>query len=170
MEANLIRVGKGDIYRKGQMARMGKRVNVKRIYPETPLVGVGAVVQLNDRVLLIRRANDPGKGLWSIPGGLVEVGETLREAAKREVEEETGVAVEIGDLLDVIENIVCDESGRVKFHYILVDFKAKPLSGDMDVTPSSEALEAGWFTSEEIRKLPLTQTARKLLRKIGIEV
>lgn len=152
------------------MASMGNRVNVKRTYPEMPLVGVGAVVQLNDRILLIRRANDPGKGLWSIPGGLVEVGETLREAAKREVEEETGVAVEIDDLLDVIENIVQDESGRVKFHYILVDFKAKPLSRIMSITPSSEALEAGWFTPEEIRNLPLTQTARKLLRKIGIEI
>ncbi|MBS7633999.1 NUDIX hydrolase [Candidatus Bathyarchaeota archaeon] len=145
-------------------------MNVKRTYPEMPLVGVGAVIQLNDQILLIRRANDPGKGLWSIPGGLVEAGETLREAAKREVEEETGVAVEIGDLLDVIENIVRDESGRVKFHYILVDFKAKPLSESIDITPSSEALEAGWFTPEEIRKLPLTQTARKLLRKIGIEI
>lgn len=149
---------------------MEKRVNVKRTYPEMPLIGVGAVVQLNDRILLIRRANDPGRGLWSIPGGLVEVGETLRDAAKREVEEETGVTVKIGDLLDVIENIVCDESGRVKFHYILVDFKAEPLSGNIEITPSSEALEAGWFTPEEIRELPLTQTARRLLRKLGIEI
>jgi ADP-ribose pyrophosphatase YjhB (NUDIX family) len=154
----------------GKRTNMGSRLKVKRIYPEMPLVGVGAVVQLNNRILLIRRANDPGKGLWSIPGGLIEVGESLRDAAKREVEEETGVAVEIGDLLDVVENIVHDESGRVKFHYVLVDFKAKPVSGDVEITPSSEALEAGWFTPEEIRNLPLTQTAIKLLRKIGIEI
>lgn len=147
-----------------------KRNNLKRVYPEIPLIGVGAVVQLDNKILLIRRANEPGRGLWSIPGGLLEVGETLREAAKREVEEETGIPVEIGELIDVVENIVRDEDGRVKFHYVLVDFRAKPLSEETDIKPSSEVLEARWFTPEEIRDIPLTQTARLLLSKIGIQL
>lgn len=148
----------------------GRRDSPKRVYPETPLVGVGAVVQRGRRILLIRRANEPGRGLWSIPGGLVEVGETLREAARREVEEETGIKVKIGELLDVTENIIVDENGRVKFHYVLIDFRAEPASGDEKLTPSSEALEARWFTPEEMKGLPLTRTVRRLLKKMGIEV
>ena len=141
-----------------------------RVYPEAPLVGVGAVVRADNKILLIRRANEPGKGLWSIPGGLVEVGETLRDAVAREVEEETGIKIEVGKLIDVVENIVRDNDGRVKFHYILVDFEAKPIIGSTDVHPSPEALEARWFTPEEIKGIPITNTAKLLLRKIGIEV
>ena len=141
-----------------------------RIYPETPLVGVGAVVRADNKILLIRRANDPGKGLWSIPGGLVEVGETLRDAVAREVEEETGIKIEVGKLIDVVENIIRDEDGRVKFHYILVDFEAAPVAGSMNPHPSPEALEARWFTPEEIKGVPITNTAKLLLRKLGIEV
>lgn len=144
--------------------------NPKRVYPEIPLIGVGAVVQMDNKILLVRRANEPGKGLWSIPGGLLEVGETLKEAAKREVEEETGIPVEIGELIDVIENIIRDEDGRVKFHYVLIDFKAKPISEKFEIKPSSEVLEARWFTPEEIRNIPLTRTAKSLLRKIGIQL
>ncbi len=144
----------------------------KRIYPEFPLIGVGAVVQAGNRILLIKRANEPGKGLWSIPGGLLEVGESLREAAKREVEEETGIKVKICELIDVMENIIRDENGRVKFHYVLIDFRAEPISKEKDIkfSPSPEALEIRWFTPEEVKNIPLTQTVRKLLRKMGIEV
>ncbi|MEM2321289.1 MAG: NUDIX hydrolase [Candidatus Bathyarchaeia archaeon] len=142
----------------------------RRVYPRAPLVGVGAVVHANGRFLLIRRANEPGKGLWSIPGGLVEVGESIRDAVKREVEEETGVKVEVGHLIDVLENIIFDEKGRVKFHYILIDFEAKPLTKDMEVLPSQEVLEARWFTIEEMKSLSITKTTRALFRKMGIEI
>ncbi|MEM2464256.1 MAG: NUDIX hydrolase [Candidatus Bathyarchaeia archaeon] len=142
----------------------------RRVYPEKPLVGVGAVVHANGKFLLIRRANEPGKGLWSIPGGLVEVGEKIRDAVKREVEEETGIRVEVGRLIDVIENIVFDDDGRVKFHYILIDFEAKPISEKLEVKPSPEVLEARWFSPEEMRNLSITQTAKALFRKMGIEV
>lgn len=142
----------------------------KRVYPETPLVGVGAVICGDGKILLIRRANEPGRGLWSIPGGLVEVGERIVDAVKREVKEETGIDVEVGRLIDVIENIVVDEDGRVKFHYILIDFEAKPISEKLEVRPSPEVLEARWFTPEEIKNLPITRTARILFRKMGIEV
>lgn len=141
---------------------------LRRIYPKAPLVGVGAVIQLDGRVLLIRRANEPGKGLWSIPGGLVEVGETVRDAAKREVEEETGIAVELGDLIDVIDNIFRDEAGKVKFHYVLIDFLARPVSLKTEIHPSSEVLEVRWCAPVELKELPLTRTARRLLEKIGV--
>jgi mutator protein MutT len=140
----------------------------KRLYPSSPLVGVGAIVQYKGKILLIRRANEPGKGLWSIPGGLVELGETVRDAAKREVEEETGISVEIGDLIDVIDNIIRDEKGAIKFHYVLVDFLARPLSEEPIIHPSSEALDAGWFSPQELEKLPITKTAQRLLKKLGL--
>ncbi|MEM2569523.1 MAG: NUDIX hydrolase [Candidatus Bathyarchaeia archaeon] len=144
--------------------------HTRRVYPEKPLVGVGAVVHVNNKILFIRRANEPGKGLWSIPGGLVEVGETLRDAVRREVEEETDVKIEVGNLIDVIENIIRDENGKVKFHYILIDFEAKPVREDISISPSSEVLEARWFTPEEIKDIPITNTARLLLKKMGIEI
>ncbi len=140
----------------------------RRIYPKAPLVGVGAVIQQDRKVLLIRRAYEPSKGLWSIPGGLVEVGETVQEATKREVEEETGILIELGQLIDVIDNIVRDEMGKVKFHYILVDFLAWPTSANPEIHPSSEALEARWFAPKEIEELPLTRTAQRLLKKLDI--
>lgn len=148
------------------MASCDKRP--RRTYPEAPLVGVGAVVNADGKFLLIRRANEPGRGLWSIPGGLVEVGERIRDAVRREVKEETGIEVEVGRLIDVLENIVLDEDGRVKFHYILIDFEAEPLSEDLELHPSSEALEARWFTPDEMRDIPMAATARTLFRKMGI--
>lgn len=149
---------------------MMKEKHLRRVYPEAPLVGVGAIVHTNGKFLLIRRANEPGKGLWSIPGGLVEVGERIVDAVKREVEEETGIKIEVGRLIDVLENIVLDDEGRVKFHYILIDFEAKPISESLEVRPSSEVLEARWFTIEEMRNLPMTRTAKALFRKMGIEI
>ncbi|MBS7610343.1 NUDIX hydrolase [Candidatus Bathyarchaeota archaeon] len=146
----------------------GASNDLRRLYPKHPLVGVGTVVQHEGRVLLIRRANEPGKGLWSIPGGLVELGETVREAAKREVEEETGIFVEIGELIDVIDNIIRDEKGAVKFHYVLVDFLAKPLSKEPIIRPSSEVLEADWFLPKELSKLSMTRTAQRLLQKLDL--
>lgn len=140
----------------------------RRLYPKAPLVGVGAVVQRDRKVLLVRRAYEPGRGLWSIPGGLVELGETVREAAKREVEEETGIAVEIGELIGVFDNIVQDEAGKVKFHYVLVDFLASSISTNPVIHPSSEVSEAQWFAPDKLEGLPLTKTAQRLLREVSL--
>lgn len=123
------------------------------------------MVLRDGEVLLVKRKHEPGKGLWSIPGGLVELGERLRDAVKREILEETGMEVEVGELLDVVDNIVRDEEGRVRFHYVLVDFLAEPLGGSP--AASGDAEEARWFKRDEIKPGELTKTAARLLRKIG---
>ena len=99
-------------------------MTVAREYPSRPIVGVGVLVKRGDKVLLVRRRFDPGRGKWSIPGGLVELGETVRGAALREVYEETGLNVKLDRLLGVVDYIERDKRGRVRFHYVLVDFLA----------------------------------------------
>ena len=136
---------------------------MRREYPEVPVVAVAAVVLDGDRILLIKRAGEPGRGKWSIPGGVVKLGERLREAVVREVHEETGLVVEVLDLLDVVEVIKRDEEGRVKYHYVIVDYLARPLSGQ--VRAASDALEARWVRLEDVPKLDITNTLRRLLEK-----
>lgn len=136
----------------------------KREYPEAPLVGVGTVTIKSGKILLIRRAFEPGAGKWSIPGGLVEVGEKLSEAAARETEEETGVKVEILELINVFDMIDLDDSGRAKYHYVLVDFLSKPVGGKERL--SDEVTDIKWVTFEEARTMDLTRTARKALEEL----
>lgn len=136
---------------------------MKREYPDAPIVAVAAVVLDGDRVLLVKRASEPGRGKWSIPGGVVKLGERLREAVVREVKEECGILIEVRDLLDVVETIVRDEEGRVRFHYVIVDFLARPLSGQLRA--SDDALEAAWVRLDDILEMDITRTLRKLLEK-----
>ena len=141
----------------------GKK-GTRREYPDAPLVGVGTVTIKSGKILLIRRAFEPGAGKWSIPGGLVEVGEKLSEAAARETEEETGVKVEVLELINVFDMIDLDESGRAKYHYVLVDFLSKPVGGKERV--SDEVTDIRWVTFEEARTMDLTRTARKALEEL----
>jgi mutator protein MutT len=113
-----------------------------RRYPERPIVGVGAVVLDGGRVLIVKRAHEPLKGEWSVPGGAVAVGETLEEAIRREVQEETGLEVEVGPIIDVLDRIRYDPDGRVKFHYVLVDFLCRPVGGALRC--ASDADDAMW--------------------------
>jgi len=136
----------------------------RREYPDTPLVGVGTVTIKNGKILLVRRAFDPGAGKWSIPGGLVEVGEKLSEAAARETEEETGIKVDILELINVFDMIDLDGEKRTKYHYVLVDFLSKPVGGRE--RPSDEVTEMKWVTFEEARTMDLTRTARKALEEL----
>src|SRR5579862_4194484 len=103
---------------------------MKREYPECPLVGVGAVIAEKDRVVLVKRGHAPLLGEWSIPGGMLEVGETLRQAAVREVLEETGLRVEVGELLGVFDRIVRDDNERTLYHYVLIDFLCRRIVGE----------------------------------------
>jgi mutator protein MutT len=104
---------------------------VRRAYPRRPIIGVGSVVFDRERVVLVRRGTAPGYGRWSLPGGAVELGETAAEAAAREVQEEVGLQVEVGDLVAVIDWISLDREGRVHFHYLLLDFLCPRTAGTL---------------------------------------
>jgi ADP-ribose pyrophosphatase YjhB (NUDIX family) len=141
-----------------------------REYPDHPFVGVGAVViNINgDRALLIRRGTAPQRGEWSLPGGVLECGETLRAAVAREVCEETGLLVEVGEMLGVYERIVPGDvitvdDRRVRFHYVLIDFLCRPLSGELKA--GSDAADARWFAREELPALNLTHDANDVIGK-----
>lgn len=134
-----------------------------REYPDRPFVGVGAIIVENRRILLIKRGHAPAAGEWSIPGGTMEVGETVREAVVREAREETGLVVEPGELLGVFDRVVRDEQGRAQFHYVLIDFLCAPSGGGLQA--GGDAAEARWFTAEEVVKLPLPEDTAEVIRR-----
>jgi len=144
---------------------------MKREYPDRPLVGVAAVVVRDDGcVLLVRRGREPGKDRWGLPGGLVELGETLAQALRRELREECGIEVEVGEVLGIIEPRVHDEQGRLRFHYVIVDFLAIYRGGELQA--ASDASDARWVVPEELATYPLSspQTLpiiRKALEMLG---
>jgi len=139
---------------------------MKREYPEQPLVGVGAIIIEGDRVVLVKRGHPPLAGEWSIPGGVLEVGETLREAAVREAREETGMAVETADLLGVYDRVLRDGDGRTKYHYVLIDFLCQRVGGEPRA--AEDADEARWFTREEVAGLPLAKDTAEVIQ-LGFE-
>jgi mutator protein MutT len=140
---------------------------MRRRYPPRPLAGVGMLVEDQSRILMVKRRYKPGKGRWSVPGGLVELGETVREAVKREVKEETGIEVEIERLLDVVDNIVYDERGRIRFHYILIDFLGHPVGGDLKAETDAEDVQ--WVRLEDIDGYHTTKMFKRLLKKLNLE-
>ncbi|MFQ6000234.1 MAG: NUDIX hydrolase [Anaerolineae bacterium] len=136
---------------------------MEREYPSWPIVSVGVVVRKGSRVLLVRRGQEPRKGEWSIPGGIVELGETIRETARREVQEECGMEVQVGEVLDVIDAIYQDQEGRVRYHYVLVDLVATHLSGELK--PGSDIDEARWVTREELDQFHLSEKTKSVILK-----
>jgi 8-oxo-dGTP diphosphatase len=136
---------------------------MSREYPDYPRVGVGAVVFHNDRVLLVRRGRAPSIGRWTLPGGLVEVGETTREAIAREVAEECGCAIRVVDIAGVFERIVRDDAGRVRYHYVLVDYLAFAESDA--IIAGSDADEAQWASVKEIERLDTTDGLLDMIRR-----
>jgi len=136
---------------------------MKREFPELPLVGVGAIIIQNDRVVLVKRAHPPIQGQWSIPGGVLEVGELVREAAIREAREETGLIVQPADLLGVYDRILRNEEQRVQYHYVLVDFLCRPVGGELQA--ASDAAEVRWFTRQELPALKLAEDTQDVIEK-----
>jgi 8-oxo-dGTP diphosphatase len=134
-----------------------------REYPDRPIVGVGAVVVDGSRVLLVRRANEPLKGEWSVPGGAVETGETLEAAVAREVREETGLDVEVGPIVDVLDRIRFDPDGRTRFHYVLVDFLCRPTGGSL--VCASDAAEAMWSALVDLREHGVADATISVIQK-----
>jgi 8-oxo-dGTP diphosphatase len=139
---------------------------MKREYPETPLVGVGAVILDQSRVVLVKRRFPPLAGEWSIPGGRLETGETLRAGIIREVREETGLTVEPAELLGVYDRLLRDEGGRILYHYVLIDFLCQRLAGELQA--GGDADDARWFSQEEIGKISLLEDTAEVIR-LGLE-
>jgi 8-oxo-dGTP diphosphatase len=123
---------------------------VRREYPEAPIVGVGAVVIDGTKVLLVRRGQEPLKGEWSLPGGALELGETLQQGVVREVLEETGLIVVPGGIIEILDRIIPDEaSGRVRYHYVLIDFVCHVSGGAL--CSASDAEEVRWVERDQLQ-------------------
>ena len=135
---------------------------MRREYPVAPIVGVGAVVVEDDRVLLVQRAREPGLGLWSIPGGAVELGETIAQAAVREVREECHIEVEPGGVLSTHDLIERDESGSIRYHYVLIDLAASYVGGQL--APGTDAVQARWAFAAELSELNIQPRLLPVLR------
>ena len=135
---------------------------MKREYPDFPLVGVGAIIIEDGRVLLVKRGHPPLAGEWSIPGGVLEVGETLREAAIREAREETCLRVEPADLLGVYDRVSRDDDGGTVYHYVLIDFLCRRVGGK--ARAADDADEVRWFTLEEAGELALPEDTAEVIR------
>ena len=136
---------------------------MQREYPEQPLVGVGAIIIENSRVVLVKRAHPPLQAQWSIPGGVLEVGELVRDAAVREAREETGLTVEPGELLGVYDRVLRDPGGRVQYHYVLVDFLCRRVSGELQAADDAAAVR--WFSREELPALNLAEDTLEVVHK-----
>ena len=143
---------------------------VSREYPERPMVGVGGVVIVDGRALLIRRGSEPLRGQWSIPGGTLELGETLEEGVARELLEETGIVVRVGELIEVFDRIYA-EDGKIaaqvqkkpRFHYVIVDYLCERIGGE--ARAGSDVTDVAFASEEELGKFHLTETATRILKK-----
>ncbi len=136
---------------------------MKRLYPDQPVVGIGIVIIHDGKIVLIKRGNEPGKGKWSIPGGLVELGEHLEDTVIREAKEETQLTVADPQLLDDVDNIDLDQPARVKYHYVIIDNLVQGRGGEIGA--ASDAEELRWVPLDEVEDYVLTASFRYFFRK-----
>jgi ADP-ribose pyrophosphatase YjhB (NUDIX family) len=134
-----------------------------REYPEHPIVGVAAVVLRDGQVLLVLRGREPARGLWGLPGGMLELGETLAEGVQREVLEECGVKIEVGPQVGVFEPMQRDDAGRLRYHYVVLDYLARYISGDLRA--ADDAADACWVALDALERLPMLAETRDMIRK-----
>jgi len=132
-------------------------------YPNRPLVAVGAVVFKEDKVLLVLRAKPPAENRWTIPGGSVELGETLQEAAEREIWEETGLTIQAGEPVYTFDVIERDSKGAILFHYVIVDMAADYVGGEL--RPGDDATDVCWASFGDVKSLKVSAATRKLLKE-----
>jgi 8-oxo-dGTP diphosphatase len=135
-------------------------------YPDRARIAVGAVVMKGGRLLLVRRGNPPAEGEWAIPGGSVELGESLQAAAEREIGEETGIRIRAREPIYIFDVIRRDDAGRVRFHYVIVDLAADYVGGEIE--PGDDALEARWVSSRDVEALPINRSTQKLMKKLKL--
>lgn len=136
---------------------------MKREYPDRPLIGVGAIILDRGRALVVRRATEPLKGEWSIPGGVLELGETLRTGVVREAKEETGLDVLPVEVLEVYDRIVADEAGKTRYHYVLIDYLCQVTGGELKA--ASDVSEVRWLSEKDLDSFPIADSAEEVLRK-----
>ena len=136
---------------------------LRRDYPDRPIVGVGAVIIHEKRVVLVKRGSPPLQGQWSLPGGVVELGETLRSAAEREALEETGLIVKAGEVLEILDRIIPGERGAPQYHYVLIDFLCTVESGELRA--GGDAADACWAGESELAEFRLENPAVEVIRK-----
>ena len=134
-----------------------------RKYPDRPIPGVGAVIISGDRVLLVKRAHEPLKGEWSLPGGAVEVGESLEAALVREVREETCLDVVVGPVVEVLDRIGRDATGRVEYHFVIIDYLCRVSGGT--ATGGSDAEDVQWVRQSDLARYRLTAAASRVIEK-----
>jgi 8-oxo-dGTP diphosphatase len=132
-------------------------------YPDHPMVAVGAVVFREGKVLMVLRGKPPAKNQWAIPGGCVELGETLQEAAQREILEETGILIQAEKPVYTFDVLECDKDGRIQFHYVIVDLAADYISGE--IRAGDDAVDVRWISSEDMHYRNVSATTRKLLKQ-----
>jgi len=140
---------------------------MQRKYPLNPLIGVGALIKSKDEIVIVKREKDPWKGLWSIPGGVLKVGEKLDDAVKREVKEETNLEVKIDRLLDAIDNIIRDTQGGVLYHYVLLDYLCHPVAGELKA--NTDVREVRWVKLQNLHRFLTTPTLHELLLKANFK-
>jgi 8-oxo-dGTP diphosphatase len=138
-------------------------VTNQREYPERPVVGVGGLVISNGRVLLIRRGRPPLEGEWSIPGGMLELGETVFEGVRRELAEETGIEARVIELIEVFERISLGETGKPKYHFVVLDYLCALIRGE--ARAGTDAAEVAWAAEAELVRYSLTPEAARVIKK-----
>lgn len=136
---------------------------LKRVYPDQPVVGVGAVVTSKGKILLEKRKNQPGKGKWSIPGGVVNLGESLEQAVIREVKEETGLEVGAPCLIDVVSDVSLDKNDRAKYHFVIIDYFVTAEPGEAIAASDADALK--WVPFNDVEGYDLTRSFRAFFKR-----
>ncbi len=136
---------------------------MSRRYPSRPVVGVGAIITHGDTVLLVRRGGEPQKGIWSIPGGVLQLGETLEEGIRREVREEVGLDVRVLERVEVVERILPDATGKLEYHYILIDYLCEPTGGALQA--ADDAAEAAWVDRRDLDEYAITPGTTEVIER-----
>jgi 8-oxo-dGTP diphosphatase len=138
-------------------------INDDRRYPARPFLGVGALIFEGAKILLVERGKEPLKGYWSLPGGVLETGEKLEAAIRREVREETGLEIEALSIFEIFERIMPDPNGRTEYHYVLIDYLCRPAGGRLQA--ASDVSRAAWVAEQNLRDYRLTEGTQEVIER-----